>query len=168
MFFYIFVLGLLLLEGQLTEAAAFTTTPVTAGQQQMSKVETIQSSAFVSKVHLTSVTSKSPTTVPLTTSLPPVSRITSPPSPKHLELRQRCWNDQGFSVDCAAWTGYRYSWGPSSNPYDYWSGGGTGSGGGGTVSSDASKTWTMRSHIAILLVTFIGVCLSAMISSFWR
>jgi hypothetical protein len=164
MFFYILVLGSLLLEGHFTEAAAFTTTPVTVVQQQISKADPIQSSTFASQNHLTSVTLQSLSTV-APTSLPPIPRVTSPPSLQNLELRQRCWNDQGFSIDCAVWTGYRYSWGPSSNPYDYWSGGGPGSGGGVALSSDASKAWPVRSHVAILLATSIGLWLSGMIFS---
>ncbi|KIW44178.1 uncharacterized protein PV06_05208 [Exophiala oligosperma] len=45
-----------------------------------------------------------------------------------LERRQRCWDDRGFSVDCATWTGYYYTWGPPGNPYE----GGPGEGGGGS------------------------------------
>jgi hypothetical protein len=41
--------------------------------------------------------------------------------------RQECFNDQGFRVDCATWTGYYYTWGPPGNPYE----GGPGQGGGG-------------------------------------
>jgi len=49
-----------------------------------------------------------------------------------LEKRQRCWDDRGFSVDCATWTGYYYTWGPPGNPYAGGPGeGGGGSGGGG-------------------------------------
>lgn len=29
---------------------------------------------------------------------------------------QKCFNDQGFQVDCATWTGYYYSWGPPGHP----------------------------------------------------
>ena len=36
----------------------------------------------------------------------------APLSRNPLELRQKCFNDQGFSVDCATWTGYYYTWGP--------------------------------------------------------
>jgi hypothetical protein len=164
MYIYILVLGLSLLKGQLTEAAAFTTTPVTVVQQQISKADPLQSSAFVSQNRLTSVTLQSVSTVS-PTSLPPIPRVTSPPSFQNLELRQRCWNDQGFSVDCAIWTGYRYSWGPSSNPYDYWSGGGTGSGGGVALSNDASKAWPVRSHVAMLLATSVGLWFFGMLSS---
>lgn len=62
----------------------------------------------------------------------------APLSPNPLERRQRCFNDQGFSVDCATWTGYYYTWGPPGNPYaggpgEGGDGGGGGSGGGGTV-----------------------------------
>lgn len=44
--------------------------------------------------------------------------------------RQKCFNDQGFSVDCATWTGYYYTWGPPGNPYE----GGPGEGGDGSGS----------------------------------
>ena len=162
MFFYILVLGLLLLGAHSTEAAAFATSPVTAIHQPKSEVSIIQKSAVVSEVPNISVTSPSLTSVPLT-SLPALSRITMPPSLNHLELRQRCWNDQGFSVDCAAWTGYRYSWGPATNPYDYWSGGGTGSGGSGAVSGGASESQSLQSYTAVLLVACIGIGLSSTI-----
>jgi hypothetical protein len=154
MFFYILFLGSLLLKGQFTEAAAFTTTPASVVQQQISKTEPIQISSIVSQSHPTPVILQAVVGTLSPTSLPPIPRVTSPPSLQNLELRQRCWNDQGFSIDCAVWTGYRYSWGPSSNPYDYWSGGGTGSGGGGVaLSNDARKAWPMRGHVAILLAT---------------
>lgn len=160
MFFHTLVLSLLLLGAHSTEAAAFTTSPVTAIQQPMSEVSIIQKSTVVSEIPNVSVTW--PTSVPLT-SLPALSRVTTPPSLNHLELRQRCWNDQGFSVDCAAWTGYRYSWGPATNPYDYWSGGGTGSGGGGAVFNGGSKSQTIPSYTAVLLVVCIGSGLSTSI-----
>ncbi|KAK5938430.1 hypothetical protein PMZ80_009400 [Knufia obscura] len=41
----------------------------------------------------------------------------APLSRNPLELRQRCFDDQGFSVDCATWTGYYYTWGPPGDPY---------------------------------------------------
>ena len=160
MFFYTLVLGLLLLRAHFTEAAAFTASPVTTIRQPMGEASIIQKSPVVSEVPNISVTR--PTSVPLT-SLPALSRVTTPPSLNHLELRQRCWNDQGFSVECAAWTGYRYSWGPATNPNDYWSGGGTGSGGGGAVFSGASKSQSIPSYTAVLLVACIGSGLSSMI-----
>ncbi|KAF7506996.1 hypothetical protein GJ744_011020 [Endocarpon pusillum] len=160
MFFYILVLGLLLFGANSTEAAAFTTSPVTAIHQPMNEVSSVQKSAVVSEVPSISATSPSPTSVPLT-SLPALSRVTTPPSSNHLELRQRCWNDQGFSVDCAVWTGYRYSWGPAANPYDYWSGGGTGSGGSGGASSGASESQSMQGYTAVLLVACIGIGISS-------
>ena len=46
--------------------------------------------------------------------------------------RQECFNDQGFRVDCATWTGYYYTWGPPGNPYEGGPGEGGGSGGGGS------------------------------------
>lgn len=94
-----------------------------------------------------------------TTSLPPVPKTTPPPSLHQLDLRQRCWDDRGFSVDCAVWTGYRYTWGPPSNPYDYWSGdGGSGSGGGDSgdanviaVSEASTTSHILLSYIACLV-----------------
>lgn len=149
---YIFIFGWLLLKGLSTEAAAFSSLSTTAMSYQTIPVSMIQDSPSLSQIPLSS-----PRSPPLT-SLPPVSHVTPPPSANHLELRQRCWNDQGFSVDCAIWTGYRYTWGPSSNPYDYWSGaGGRGSGGGGAVSSDASKAESIGWYIAIMLPIFIGI-----------
>ena len=54
-----------------------------------------------------------------------------------------CYNDQGFSVDCATWTGYRYTWGPPSNPCEGGpgeGGGGSGSGSGTTLVSNGAGT----------------------------
>lgn len=42
----------------------------------------------------------------------------APLSRNPLELRQKCFDDRGFSVDCATWTGYYYTWGPAGNPYE--------------------------------------------------
>ena len=69
-----------------------------------------------------------PTPTKITTSETAITTIA--PLLKIHALRQKCWNDQGFSVDCAAWTGYRYTWGPPGNPYA----GGPGQGGGGSGS----------------------------------
>ncbi len=158
LFFYIIALGLLFSNRQFTEAAAFTTPTATAIPLQMSVVGPDPDSQSSSDTSLEVVVP------PPLSSLPPIPRVTPPPSPQHLEQRQRCWNDQGFSVNCAVWTGYRYSWGPSSNPYDYWSGNG-GSGGGGSVSSNASKVQTTRRHtVVVLLVMLIAIGLSGMIS----
>jgi hypothetical protein len=143
-FYYIIVLGLLFLNGRFVEAAAFTTPSATA-MPEMSRVEPAQSSQLVPTGPSKLVTH------PALTSLPPMSRITTPPSLNRLDLRQRCWNDQGFSVDCAVWTGYRYTWGPATNPYDYWSGnGGSGSGGGGAIPNDAIKAQTTPSFVSFL------------------
>jgi hypothetical protein len=159
--FYIIFVGFLLLKGTVVEAAPFTISSPTIMQPQMSPVET-----SVSATSSLEVSSKSMTRPPLS-SLPPMSRVTPPPSPHRIELRQRCWNDQGFSVDCAVWTGYRYTWGPATNPYDYWSGaGGSGSGRGGGVANDASsKSQTLRSYMAVLLVLCMSISLSGMVST---
>lgn len=55
----------------------------------------------------------------------------APLSRNPLEIRQHCWNDQGFSVDCATWTGYYYTWGGAGHPYAGGPGD-SGSGSGGT------------------------------------
>lgn len=148
---YIISLGLLLFQGQLTKAATFMTQPVTTSISETSTM-TAASGSSVGYFTLTSLSS-----------LPPVSRITQPPSLTQLELRQRCWNDQGFSVDCAVWTGYRYTWGPATNPNDYWSGAGGSRGGGGLVSSDAPKPPKMRISIAATLALLIGASLCGMV-----
>lgn len=150
MFLYIVVLGLVISSGQFVEAAAFEIPSATSMRPQMSGVEAVSSFHSLSETSLQSMASQS------LTSLPPISRVTPPPSLRHLDLRQRCWNDQGFSVNCAVWTGYRYTWGPSSNPYDYWSGnGGSGSGGGNSGSSNAVKVDVSRSHAVLLSLIYI-------------
>jgi uncharacterized membrane protein len=59
----------------------------------------------------------------------PISTTTAPPLTYNRFgfRRQECFNDQGFRVNCATWTGYYYTWGPPGNPYE----GGPGEGGGG-------------------------------------
>lgn len=149
---HVFVLGLLLLHVQHTKAAAYTTPTSPVLSPQTSLVGGVQSSPCRSDFLLENLgrTPKTP--------LRPTPSVTPPPSLNRLELRQRCWNDQGFSVDCAVWTGYRYTWGPASNPYDYWSGaGGRGSDGGGAVSSSANRPERMRSCIAAMLAIVIGI-----------
>ncbi|ETN42039.1 uncharacterized protein HMPREF1541_03978 [Cyphellophora europaea CBS 101466] len=66
--------------------------------------------------------------------------ITQAPASSAGGIRKRqpcCFDDRGFRVDCATWTGYYYTWGPSGNPYEggpecdgNWNGDGSGSGGG--------------------------------------
>ena len=141
-FFFIFVFGILLVRGHYTDAASFTAPLATTTQHLSNELETIRSK-FIGP--------------PPLTSLPVLSRVTPPPSLHHLDLRQRCWNDQGFSVDCAVWTGYRYTWGPYSNPYDYWSGNGrSGSGGGSSIASGAVKPNCVQIH-AVLFIIYICV-----------
>lgn len=69
--------------------------------------------------------------------------ITLPPNEFELHdprrKRQECFNDQGFSVNCATWTGYYYTWGPPGNPYE----GGPGEDGGGGGSGEPSTTITL-------------------------
>ena len=151
MLFILTVLCLALCGGQLVQAAAFVAASHTTFDTSASNLATAQSP--LPTVEDTAL----PLHVPSLTSLAPISRITTPPSWQRLELRQRCWNDQGFSVDCAVWTGYRYTWGPATNPYDYWSGaGGRGDGGGGIV-NDAPKSSRSPSHQSLLLQAFASV-----------
>ena len=83
--------------------------------------------------------------------------ITLPPNEFHLHdprrKRQECFNDQGFSVNCATWTGYYYTWGPPGNPYE----GGPGEGGGGsgdqtTIISYAGSAAAARAYSLVGLV----------------
>ena len=97
--------------------------------------------------------------------------------------RQRCFNDQGFSVDCATWTGYYCgspvcftdttfamsisltitstdTWGPAGNPYEGGpgegqdgSGSGSGSGGSSGVLYQSGST-----SLAAALPALIGLC----------
>lgn len=152
------LLGLLLAVNSFAEAAAFTTPLATVIGPELSVADTISGQPSPVQISVESVTATLPT------SLPPLPRTTVPPSLNHLDLRQRCWNDQGFSVDCAVWTGYRYTWGPSSNPYDYWSGnGGSGSGQGGTTSSAAASLHSSRNDLVAILVMCVGVGLLAIV-----
>jgi hypothetical protein len=61
----------------------------------------------------------------------PTSKTTAPPLTYNRFgfRRQECFNDQGFRVNCATWTGYYYTWGPPGNPYEGGPGEGGGSGG---------------------------------------
>jgi len=86
----------------------------------------------------------------------------APVAPNPLERRQRCFNDQGFSVDCATWTGYYYTWGPPGNPYlggPGESGEGSG-GGGGTV-----VVYSNEGYLALVnLPAILGVmCLTLLL-----
>jgi hypothetical protein len=97
----------------------------------------------------------------------PISTTTAPPLTYNRFgfRRQECFNDQGFRVDCATWTGYYYTWGPPGNPYE----GGPGQGGGGgsgytTVILGASNKastvlpplilW-LASHCVVLVTTIV-------------
>ncbi|KIW13309.1 hypothetical protein PV08_08497 [Exophiala spinifera] len=84
-----------------------------------------------------------------------------------LERRQRCWDDRGFSVDCATWTGYYYTWGPPGNPYEGGPGeGGGGSGGNGEGSVVVSQSDTGRVHLtawSLILDSNIGFDLNYLI-----
>jgi hypothetical protein len=159
MFRYIAIVALSLLRAPWVESAAFIVPSATNIQTTTIRLGTTQSSEA-------SVTSSSKSlALPPLTSLPPMSRVTPPPSLHQLDLRQRCWNDQGFSVNCAVWTGYRYSWGPSSNPYDYWSGGGSGSGGGNVVSGGGRTMQPAQSLLKSIFVLWIVVALSGIFAA---
>ena len=73
--------------------------------------------------------------------------------------RQKCFNDQGFSVDCATWTGYYYTWGPSSNPYLGGPGeGGSGSSGSGSGSDSGSSVVVTSDGANQLFDVTFGYC----------
>lgn len=78
----------------------------------------------------------------------------APLSRNPLELRQKCFNDQGFSVDCATWTGYYYTWGPPGNPYE----GGPGDDG----SSSGTTVYTSKSSDLMPIVIGYILLLNAM------
>jgi hypothetical protein len=109
---------------------------------------TSDSTASISpcRTTLSSATTPTITSAPTTQLLiqPATSAIITLP-PNEFELhdprrkRQECFNDQGFSVNCATWTGYYYTWGPPGNPYE----GGPGEGGGGGGSGEPSTTITL-------------------------
>src|SRR5690349_14753180 len=64
-----------------------------------------ESSRMITKVSA----SQTNTTPTPTDSLQPVISATitiAPLASDRLMLRQKCFNDQGFQVDCATWTGY--------------------------------------------------------------
>ncbi|EXJ55149.1 hypothetical protein A1O7_08074 [Cladophialophora yegresii CBS 114405] len=80
----------------------------------------------------------------ITSQAPFSALITIAPLPQNpLEKRQCCWNDQGFRVDCAQWTGYYYTWGPPGDPYQGGPPGCGQSGGGGGGSSGGSQPGTV-------------------------
>lgn len=93
---------------------------------------TIASHDMSSMVISTSIGVSTPT-IPFSTlmTIAPLSR-------NPLELRQKCFDDRGFSVNCATWTGYYYTWGGAGHPYAGGPGDGSGSGSnGGGRSSNA-------------------------------
>ncbi|KAK5081865.1 hypothetical protein LTR70_008454 [Exophiala xenobiotica] len=81
----------------------------------------------------------------------------APLSRNPLELRQKCFDDRGFSVDCATWTGYYYTWGPAGDPYA----GGPGDDGSGSSGSNvvyvggASHTMLPLAICYIILMNII-------------
>lgn len=150
----IMVLGFSIQSGRLAEAAAITTPSSTAQQPQTTRVEKLQVNPSLPEMSTSSVR------IQHLTSLAPISRITPPPSLNHLELRQRCWNDQGFFVDCAVWTGYRYTWGPATNPYDYWSGGAPASD-GGLVFNSASTSRVISTGVSVVATAIALIIVSA-------
>ena len=71
----------------------------------------------------------------------------APLLPNPLERRQRCWDDRGFSVNCATWTGYYYTWGPPGDPYRGGPGeGADGSGGYGGGGSNGGVGIVYQGH----------------------
>jgi hypothetical protein len=119
---------------------------------------------MVTPGHTAAISTPTPTTfitMPSTKSVLAVKAwTTSPPTGHRFEYRQKCWNDQGFSVNCATWTGYYYTWGPPGNPYEGGPGEGGGGGGGGgtaTVISYARASTTGLSFLLMLLASFLAL-----------
>lgn len=116
------------------QALSFAITPVSIVREEIltaiiSPLSPTITSAVVQTTPATSITATQ-------LQLPLSALVTiAPLLPNPLERRQRCFDDQGFSVDCATWTGYYYTWGPPGNPYlgGPGEGGGGGGNGGGTV-----------------------------------
>jgi hypothetical protein len=121
-------------------AASFAVTPLPIRTEELQLPSTATAT----------VTSVVPTTFWTATSEPTQARseepplsalITLAPLPQNpLEKRQCCWNDQGFRVDCAQWTGYYYTWGPPGDPYQGGPPGCGQSGGGGGGSGNQPGT----------------------------
>lgn len=123
------------------QASCFAITPVPVVREEI-LTATISVEPLLSTT-ISPTTTQTTITASISTAQPqrPLSALITiaPLLPNPLERRQRCFNDQGFSVDCATWTGYYYTWGPPGNPYQGGPGeggggsGGSGGGGGGTV-----------------------------------
>ncbi|KAJ4504988.1 hypothetical protein HRR83_008066 [Exophiala dermatitidis] len=136
-----------------TEAAAMTATATLKPSSVSLCCSTTQS------VTSTSITEVKPELLSALVTIAPL--VVNP-----LERRQRCWDDRGFSVDCATWTGYYYTWGPPGNPYEGGPGedgnGGDGGGGSSVVvyqnyahSSDGRGWLFMLGILCLCLLLFI-------------
>jgi hypothetical protein len=110
------------------------------------------------------------TTIPTSTATTSPNSVTfsslvtiAPLSINPLELRQKCFNDQGFSVNCATWTGYYYTWGGAGHPYaggpgDSGSGSGSGNGNNNGITGIISAGNRMQILPTSSLVAFVATC----------
>ena len=100
-----------------------------------------------------------------------MSTITAPPLTfnRFGFRRQECFNDQGFRVNCATWTGYYYTWGPPGNPYEGGPGEGGGSGGGGSGYTTVIVGGSSRASTVLppLVLWSISMCVLLAIAAIW-
>jgi len=101
----------------------------------------------------------------------PTSRTTAPPLTYNRFgfRRQECFNDQGFRVNCATWTGYYYTWGPPGNPYEGGPGEGGGSGGEGSGYTTVVVGGSSRASIAqpSSMLWLVSMCVVLVIAISW-
>jgi hypothetical protein len=151
-FLFLLIQQLICVNGTLTATKTTSTTP------SSSPVTTASTSDRIAAVTLTLDQAQAPLS----------AFITIAPLPANpLERRQRCWDDRGFSVDCATWTGYYYTWGPPGNPYlggpgeggGSGSGGGNGNGGGTVVYQGVATTIESANWYLMLGLAILGVVL---------
>lgn len=116
----------------LSTHAAVLVAPPTSVHTGASPTVTAQHIALDATVTTTTASTALATISSLTTYSPLIT--IAPLSRNPLELRQKCFNDQGFSVNCATWTGYYYTWGGAGHPYA----GGPGDSGSGSSNGNSN------------------------------
>jgi hypothetical protein len=101
----------------------------------------------VTKTTLITISSISESSAPISTTTAPALTYN-----RFGFRRQECFNDQGFRVNCATWTGYYYTWGPPGNPYEGGPGQGGGSGNGYTTVIVGASSRACRVLPSLLLL----------------
>ena len=121
-------------------AVSFAITPLPISSEVQLATITPTLSASTSFVEALAQVTTTPKITPEQSQVPISALVTiAPLSVNPLERRQKCWDDRGFSVDCATWTGYYYTWGAPGDPYA----GGPGEGGGGSGGSNGGGAGTV-------------------------